>query len=125
MRLHGIVATAALLLSVVACAPRGPVAGGVVPEGTGGTIAGLVRADGDAPLTARKVTAVNIASGQRFEASTATNGGYTIKVPAGTYRLELELRAGEVVRMQPDVTEVNVGDLDPDRNFVVGVKAGA
>ena len=26
---------------------------------------------------------------------------------------------------QPDTTDVNVGDLDADRNFVVGVKAGA
>jgi hypothetical protein len=109
----------ALLLSG-ACAPRGPIAGGVVPEGVGGTIAGLVSAnDGSSPLTARKVTAINTETGARFEAATASNGGYTIKVPAGKYRLEVELRGGEVVSRQPEITDVNVGDLDPDRNFVV------
>jgi hypothetical protein len=33
----------------------------------------------------------------------------------------VELRGGEAVRTQPDETEVNVGDLDADRNFVVSV----
>ena len=124
MRLQAFVAIVALLMSG-ACAPRGPIAGAVVPEGTGGTIAGIVRADGDVPLSARRVTAVHTGSGQRFEASTAANGGYTIKVPAGTYRLEVELRSGEVVRTQPDTTDVNVGDLDADRDFVVGVRPPA
>ena len=122
MRFASALVASALLLSV-ACAPRGPIAGGVVPEGTGGTIAGTVTAnDGSSALSARKVTAINTATGARFEASTATNGGYTLKVPSGTYRLEVELRGGEVVAKQPDTTEVNVGDLDPDRNFVVTVK---
>ena len=114
------------LLSTVGCAPRGPIAGGVVPAGTGGTIAGRVSAnDGSTALSARKVTAVNTATGARFEASTAATGGYTIKVPSGTYRLEVELRAVEVVATQPDPTEVNVGDLDPDRNFVVTARPPA
>jgi hypothetical protein len=113
----------AALLAGGGCAPRGPVAGGVVPEGTGGTIAGTVSAnDGTTALAARKVTAINTTTGARFEVSTASNGGYTMKVPSGMYRLEVELRNGEVVAKQPDATEVNVGDLDPDRNFVVTVK---
>ena len=44
----------------------------------------------------------------------AVNGGYTIKVPEGTYRLELELRASETLGKKPDDTHVNNGDLDPD-----------
>jgi hypothetical protein len=90
------------------------------PEGVGGTIAGTVRANGGTePLSARKVTAINEQTGQRYDVSTASNGGYTVKVPAGKYRLEVELRPGEVITTRPDPTDVNVGDLDPDRNFVL------
>lgn len=125
MRLGMAVLGVALLLSG-ACAPRGPIIGATVPDGAGGTIAGLVSAsDGTSPLSARTVTAINTGTGARFEASTAANGGYTIKVPPGSYRLELELRGGEVVRTQPGVTEVNVGDLDANRNFVVTVRPPA
>jgi hypothetical protein len=113
---------AAAVALLLGCAPRGPVVDtGNRPEGVGGTIAGIVSA-GTAPLSGRKVTAVNEATGARFDASTATNGGYTIKVPTGTYRLEVELRAGETVQTQPPATDVNVGDLDPDRNFVLTVR---
>jgi hypothetical protein len=93
---------------------------GARPEGVGGTIAGSVRASGGVePLSGRRVTAINEATGQRFEVSTATSGGYTVQVPAGKYRLEVELRAGETFEKRPDPTDVNVGDLDPDRNFVL------
>ena len=111
-----------LLLLNVACAPRGPIAGAVVPDNVGGTIAGRVTtgAGEGTALSSRKVTATNTATGARFEASTATNGGYTMKVPTGTYRLEVELRAGEKVATEPGTTDVNVGDVDADRNFVLG-----
>ena len=90
------------------------------PEGVGGTIAGMVTASGTTtPLSGRKVTAVNEETGQRFEVSTAENGGYTVKVPAGKYRLDVELRAGETFEVRPDPTDVNVGDLDPGRDFVL------
>lgn len=90
------------------------------PEGVGGTIAGSVRASGGVePLSGRKVVAINEQTGQRFEVSTASSGGYTVQVPAGKYRLEVELRDGEALATQPDPTDVNVGDLDPDRNFVL------
>lgn len=119
MRFQRAIAVVALLLSV-ACHP-GPVLGsGAKPPGVGGTIAGTVRAsDNTTPLSARKVTAINTETGARFDVATAANGGYTIQVPAGTYRLEVEVRNGEAVRTQPDTTKINVGDLDPDRNFVI------
>jgi hypothetical protein len=62
---------------------------------------------------------VDTASGAKFEATTGANGGYTIKVPEGTYRLELEVRPGEKVAKQPDETRVNRSDLDPRRDFVI------
>ena len=87
----------------------------------GGTIAGIVRAtDGSVPLLTRKVTAVNASTGARFETTTGTNGGYTIKVPEpGHYRLEVELREGEVIAKGPSETDVNNGDLDPGRDFEI------
>jgi hypothetical protein len=107
--------------------PRGPVVDtGSKPEGVGGTISGTVRASqGTASLAGRKVTAINVDTGARYEASTATNGGYTIKVPRGKYRVEVELRAGETLANAPAETEINVGDIDAQRNFEVTVKPPA
>ena len=51
----------------------------------------------------RKVTAVNARTGARFETTTGVNGGYTIKVPEeGRYRIEVELREGEIVAKGPE-----------------------
>jgi Carboxypeptidase regulatory-like domain len=112
--------TNALLLFTVlatgACHP-GPV---LTPKAdVGGTIAGIVSTEGNAPVTGRKVTAVDVATGMRYDATTGPNGGYTIKVPEGTYRLELELRSGEVVVKQPAETRIQKSDLDPRRDFTI------
>ncbi len=114
-------AVAVVLLLSIGCGPRGPIlGGGTKPPGVGGTIAGVVKAeDGTTAVVARKVTAINTETGARFEGSTASNGGYTIQVPKGKYRLELELRPGEALKDQPVATDINVGDLDARRDFVV------
>jgi Carboxypeptidase regulatory-like domain len=128
-RLHHHPAVPAALIAIVvqACLARGPVLDtGSKPENVGGTIAGIVREQGSGqPLSGRKVTATQVESGARYEASTASNGGYTIKVPKGKYRLEVELRPGEALSEHPADTEINTSDLDPDRNFVVTVKPPA
>ena len=111
-----------VLAAAAACHP-GPV---MTPkEAVGGTIAGIVSSDTKAAIPDRKVTAVDVATGTRFEATTGANGGYTIKVPEGIYRLEIELRPGEVVAKQPPETKVNKSDLDPRRDFTVVVKKSA
>lgn len=102
-----------------ACHP-GPV---LTPKAdVGGTIAGIVSAEDNSAVPGRKVTAVDVATSQRYEATTGVNGGYTIKVPEGTYRLEVELRSGEQVMKQPDETRIQKSDLDPRRDFVIGGK---
>ena len=120
MRFQALLAAALLLLSI-SCSHRGPIVDtGDKPPNVGGTIAGAVLAgDERTPLPSRKVAAINTMSGARFEASTASNGGYTIKVPVGTYRLEVETRPNEIVVTQPGPTEVNPSDLDADRDFVL------
>jgi len=115
---------ALLLCSVfaaAACHP-GPVLSPGSKMAVGGTIAGIVSTDTNAAVTDRRVTAIDTTSGARFEATTGANGGYTIKVPEGTYRLELELRPGEVVTKQPAETKINKSDLDPRRDFTISVK---
>ena len=111
-------------LSVTAACARPIVDTGARPPGVGGTIAGTVRASGQtAPLSGRKITAVNEVTGSRYETSTAENGGYTLKVPSGTYRLEVELRQGEALESRPDTSmTVGVGDIDASRDFVVTVR---
>ena len=116
--------TMVIAVAAAACIARGPVLDtGEKPPGVGGTIAGIVRAAGsNQPLSGRKVTAIEVKSGARHETSTATNGGYTIKVPVGRYRLEVELHPGETLAEKPSETDINTSDLDADRDFVVTVR---
>jgi hypothetical protein len=108
----------------LACHPGPIVDTGPKPPATGGTISGIVRASaGNTPLSGRKVTVTDVATGRRYEVSTATNGGYTVKVPEGTYRLEVELRSNERLASAPEQTEVNRGDLDAGRDFAVAVNS--
>jgi Carboxypeptidase regulatory-like domain len=103
-------------LATVACHP-GPVLTPKLPAG--GTIAGIVSSEANAAIAGRKVTAIDVATGTRYDATTGANGGYTIQVPEGTYRLEVELRAGEVVVKQPAETRIDKSDLDPQRHFTI------
>jgi hypothetical protein len=114
-----------IVAAVSSCMPRGPILDtGSKPANVGGTISGSVRAAGGTPsLSGRKVTAINLSTGQRFDTSTAANGGYTIKVPVGKYRLEVELREGESVAEQPAETEVSASDMDADRDFTITVRS--
>jgi hypothetical protein len=113
------------LLTSVGCHP-GPVIGaGPKPPGVGGTIAGIVSTDANAAVAGRKVTAINRETGTRYDVTTGTNGGYTIKVPEGTYRVEVELLPGEAIAKQPGEIRVNRSDLDPGRDFVITVRRAA
>jgi hypothetical protein len=105
------------VLAAGACHP-GPIinTGG---NDVGGTIAGIVSTVGKAAVPTRKVTATNTATGEKFEATTGPNGGYTIKVPQGTYHLEVELHDGEKVTKHPADTKIQKSDLDPQRDFVI------
>ena len=121
MRLWHLLLAGALIASA-ACHP-GPVLGSGGQPSVGGTIAGIVTtSDPLVALPGRKVTAIDVANGRRYDAITATNGGYTIKVPEGTYRLEVDLRSGETFAKQPDQTHINNGDLDPHRDFMISVR---
>ena len=94
------------------------------PNKVGGTIAGIVKtADSSVAVPGRKVTVIEVKTGARHETTTAANGGYTMQVPEGTYRFEIELRTGEALAKKPDDTHVGNSDLDTTRDFVITTRA--
>jgi Carboxypeptidase regulatory-like domain len=112
------------ILMSAACHP-GPVLDTGPKQSVGGTIAGIVSTDANSPVVGRKVTAINVSTNTRYDATTGSNGGYTIKVPEGTYRIELTLQPGEAISKQPADTKINNSDLDPHRDFVITAKRTA
>jgi hypothetical protein len=115
----------ALALAIVcaACHP-GPVVN-THSNKVGGTIAGIVKtADSSVAVPGRKVSVIDVDTGVRHDTTTGTNGGYTIQVPEGTYRFEIELRAGEALAKQPEQTHIGNSDLDASRDFVITTRAG-
>jgi hypothetical protein len=111
-------------ISILVACSRSPIISTDPGLKAGGTIAGMVRSTGGStPLVTRKVSVINVKTGARFETTTGVNGGYTIKVPdEGRYRIEVELREGEVIVKGPQETDINNGDLDPGRDFEITVK---
>ena len=113
-----------LTLFLASCASHGTVIDtGEKPANVGGTISGIVRTSAETPLPGRRVTVVNVATGEKLEATTAANGGYTIKVPRGDYRIEVELRPGEALSTKPDDVHITTSDVDAGRNFVITGKS--
>jgi hypothetical protein len=97
-----------------------PIVGGTVVPNPTGTISGTVTSSAGTPLEGRRVSAIDIGTQMHYDATTANTGGYTIKVPLGHYRLEVELRGGEQLARQPEETHITTGDVDAQLNFVIG-----
>jgi hypothetical protein len=116
--------TLTILLPGCAAAHGGPVIdSGDKPPELSGTISGIVRAAGsNAPISARRVTAIEATTGMKHETSTASNGGYTMKVPVGRYRIALELQPDEAIVEAPSDVNISRSDLDAGRDFLVAVK---
>jgi hypothetical protein len=51
---------------------------------------------------------------------TNVTGGFSIKVPPGEYRLQVDLRDGERVVRDPGIVHINKSDLDANLKIVVG-----
>jgi hypothetical protein len=86
-----------------------------------GTITGIVRAaEGTSPMRRRTVEVVNTATGERHRAETAANGGFTVDLPAGKYRLDLPLLDDETLVKKPGIVDLDRSDIDSHIEFVVG-----
>jgi hypothetical protein len=88
-------------------------------ENAPGTIAGNVMAGGEA-VAGRQVRAVRLGTTDTYAAVTSVNGGFSIQVPPGKYRLELNLLEGETIVRQPNVIDINESDLDANLEIVLG-----
>ena len=119
LRMPMVMVVLLLLGSGCAARPGGPLLGGSTIERTG-MVSGTVRATAGEALGGRRISAIDIrAADAHYDATTALSGRYTIEVPASRYRLEVELRGGEVIVTQPSQTNVNAGDLDAQLDFVI------
>jgi carboxypeptidase family protein len=87
-----------------------------------GTIGGILRAgEGGEPVGGRTVTAVSLAdAAARHSATTNVSGGFSIKVPPGKYRLEVDLMEGERILRSPGTIDINKSDLDANLEVVIG-----
>ena len=120
--------TVALALAVAVEAGCGWRHGKAVVDGTPentqarGTIAGILRRGiGGEPVEGRQVTAVDLAdTGRRYSAVTNVAGGFSITVPPGKYRLEVELRGAERILQSPGDFDINESDLDANRELAIG-----
>jgi hypothetical protein len=94
---------------------------GPKPPDARGTLTGIVRGpEGTSSVVGREVLIVNTETGARHTAQTSENGGFTIQLPAGKYRLELPLRTGEALVKRPGVIDLGKGDIDSHIEFVLG-----
>jgi len=121
LRLALLVATLVGLTGGIACRHSVLVAdAGPKPPTPAGTISGQLQTPGNgAAVVGRTVTAINNADGQRYGVRTNNTGGFTIRVPPGSYRIEVEQRPGEVVAGAP--TDQKVGPSDIDARLVITV----
>ncbi|MDQ3071074.1 MAG: carboxypeptidase-like regulatory domain-containing protein [Acidobacteriota bacterium] len=91
-----------------------------------GTITGSVSSeDGKTGIAGRKVTAVNIESGENAVAVTSETGGYTLKVAPGRYRVNVELRQGEAVIRDKGTFTVGKSELQHDVDIRIGLRRAA
>ncbi len=88
-----------------------------------GTITGNVSGeDGTTPVAGRKITAVNLDTSARETSTTSETGGYTFKLPAGRYRVDVELLAGEVVVRDKGEFKLSKSELQHDVDIRIGVR---
>jgi hypothetical protein len=121
MRHLGASCAALVLLGGAACRSGQPLlVSAIGDKTTPGTIGGIVSAVGGDRLAGRGVHAVHVVTSKRYSAETNVTGGFSIKVPPGEYRLEVDLRPGEKVVREPGVVHINKSDLDANLEIVVG-----
>jgi hypothetical protein len=108
------------LLYSGACHPAPVVDLGGKPPLARETITGIVRGqDATSGIPGRDVEVIDVATGEKQRVTTAANGGFTVQLPKGRYRLELQLRDGELLTRRPGIVDLDRGDIDSDIEFIV------
>jgi hypothetical protein len=123
MRKSSFAGMAVVAVLVVAACRTGQPIYDQTPEDqtTPGTIAGILRAgEGGEPIAGRQVHAVALSGGRRYSVTTSVTGGFSIPVPPGKYRLEVDLRDDERILRSPGTIDINESDLDANLDLVIG-----
>ena len=93
------------------------------PATVTGTITGnLSGEDGKTPIAGRKITAINVETGERLTAVTSSTGGYTLKVAPARYRMEVELASNEAIVKNEGTFTVSASELQHDVDIRIGPK---
>ena len=113
-----------LALALAACRSGVPIfdanPGPDVVRGTiTGTVSGL---DGTAPIAGRRIHAINLDTGARESSVTSTTGGYTFKLPAGRYRVEVDLHDGEALVEDEGEFTLSRSELQHDVDIRIGAR---
>jgi Carboxypeptidase regulatory-like domain len=90
------------------------------PPSLDGTVSGHLATIGGERVAGRKIQLVEINTGSRHSVTTDANGAFTVKVPPGKYRLDVELLSGERVEKAPKQIDINESDLDSNLEIVIG-----
>jgi hypothetical protein len=111
-----------LVAALAACRTGVPVLdANAGPPSVMGTITGKVSGeDGSAPITDRKVAAINIETGERTAGVTSSTGGFTFKLPPGRYRVEVELLTGETLLRDRGEFKLSKSELQHDIDIRIG-----
>ena len=112
------------VLVLAACRAGVPVIGATPgPPAVSGTITGTISTeDGKSGIQGRKVTAVNLDTGVRRTVISSETGGYTLQVPPGKYRMEVELAAGEAIVKNEGTFSVSKSELQHDVDLRIGAR---
>ena len=118
------VASLCLLFALGACRTGVPVLdANPGPPVVMGTITGSVSGeDGTTPVAGRRVTAVNLDTSARETATTSETGGYTFKLPAGRYRVEVELLTDERIVDGSGEFKLSKSELQHDVDIRIGAR---
>lgn len=104
------------LLALAACRTGVPVIDtNAPPASVMGTVTGIVSGPtDDDPVAGRKITVTHLSTNETYSATTSSTGGFTIKLPPGRYRVNVELLATEVADIDDREFTVDPGELEHD-----------
>ena len=87
------------------------------------TITGTIRGpEGTTAVDGRIVEVIDLSTQRRRRVTTNRDGGFSLSLGPGDYRVELTLREGEAIVRQPGVIHIGRtdSDADADADFVIG-----